>query len=43
MISLAKEIVQSNIDVWGEGFLINAFMVSFALGVVITFFLIKRK
>jgi len=43
MINLAKEIIQANIDVWGEGFLINAFIVSFALGTVITFYLIKRK
>jgi len=43
MMNLAKEIIQTNIDVWGEGFLINAFIVSFALGTVITFYLIKRK
>jgi hypothetical protein len=43
MMNLAKEIIQTNIDVWGEGFLINALIVSFALGTVVTFFLIKRK
>jgi hypothetical protein len=43
MMNLAKEIIQTNIDVWGEGFLINAFIVSFAIGTVITFYLIKRK
>ena len=42
-MNLAKEIVQTNIHVWGEGFLINALIVSFALGAVVTFFLIKRK
>jgi hypothetical protein len=43
MFDLAKEIVQANIDVWGEGFLTNALLISFAIGAVITFFLIKRK
>jgi len=43
MMNLAKEIIQTNIDVWGEGFLINAFIVSFAIGAVVTLFLIKRK
>lgn len=43
MMNLAKEIIQTNIDVWGEGFLINALVVCFAIGAVVTFFLIKRK
>lgn len=43
MIDLAKEIIQTNIDVWGEGFLINALVVSFAIGVAVTFFLTKKK
>jgi hypothetical protein len=43
MMNLAKEIIQTNIDVWGEGFLINALVVSFAIGAVVTFFLIKKK
>ena len=43
MMNLAKEIIQTNIDVWGEGFLINALVVSFAIGTVVTFYLIKRK
>jgi hypothetical protein len=43
MMNLAKEIIQTNIDVWGEGFLINAFIVGFAIGTVVTLFLIKRK
>lgn len=41
-MNLAKEIVQTNIDVWGEGFLTNALLISFAVGAVITFFLIKK-
>jgi hypothetical protein len=43
MFDLAKEIVQTNIDVWGEGFLTNALIVSFAIGTVITFFLVRKK
>lgn len=43
MMNLAKEIIQTNIDVWGEGFLINALVVSFAIVAVVTFYLIKRK
>lgn len=43
MFNLAKEIIQTNIDVWGEGFLINTFIVSIAIGAVVTFFLVKRK
>jgi hypothetical protein len=43
MFDLAKEIVQTNIDFWGEGFLTNALLISFALGAVITFFLIRKK
>ena len=43
MMNLAKEIIQANIDVWGEGFLIKALIFSFAVGAVVTFFLIKRK
>jgi hypothetical protein len=42
-MNLAKEIIQANIDVWGEGFLVKALILSFAIGSVITFFLIKRK
>ena len=42
MMNLAKEIVQANIDVWGEGFIVNALIVCFAVGAVVTFFLIKR-
>jgi hypothetical protein len=41
-MNLAKQIIQTNIDVWGESFLIKAFIVSFAIGVVLTL-LIKRK
>lgn len=41
-MNLAKEIVQANIDVWGEGFLTNALIVSFAIGAVVTFFLIRK-
>ena len=41
-MNLAKEIIQTNIDVWGEGFLINALVFSFAIGAVVTFFLIKK-
>jgi hypothetical protein len=43
MMNLAKEIVQTNIDVWGEGFLTNALLISFAVGAVITFFLVRKK
>ena len=43
MFDLAKEIVQTNIDFWGEGFLTNALLISFAVGAVITFFLVRRK
>jgi hypothetical protein len=43
MFDLAKEIVQTNIDFWGEGFLTNALLISFAVGAVITFFLIRKK
>jgi hypothetical protein len=43
MMNLAKEIVQANIHVWGEGFLINTFIVSFTLGAVVTFFLVRKK
>jgi hypothetical protein len=43
MMNLAKEIVETNIDVWGEGFLINALLISFVVGAVITFFLIRKK
>ena len=43
MFDLAKEIVQTNIGFWGEGFLTNALLISFALGAVITFFLIRKK
>ena len=41
-MNLAKEIVQANIDVWGEGFLTNALIVSFAISAVVTFFLIRK-
>jgi hypothetical protein len=43
MFDLAKEIVETNIDFWGEGFLTNALLISFAVGAVITFFLVRRK
>ena len=43
MFDLAKEIVQTNINVWGEGFLTNALLVSFAVGALITFFLVRKK
>jgi hypothetical protein len=43
MMNLAKEIVETNIDVWGEGFLTNALLVSFAVGAVVTFFLMRKK
>jgi hypothetical protein len=43
MINLAKEIVETNIDFWGEGFLTNALLISFAVGAVVTFFLIRKK
>ena len=35
-MNLAKQIIQTNIDVWGESFLIKAFILSFAIGVVLT-------
>jgi hypothetical protein len=43
MFNLAKEIVQTNIDVWGEQVLINAFIVTFTIGVIVSIILIKRK
>jgi hypothetical protein len=43
MFDLAKEIVETNIHVWGEGFLTNALIVSFAIGTVVTFFLMRKK
>ncbi len=43
MFNLAKEIIQTNIDVWGESFLINGMLISVAIGAVVTFILIKRK
>ena len=43
MIDLAKKIIQTNIDVWGEGFLIKAFLVTFVVGIVITFLFIIKK
>ena len=43
MFNLAKEIIQTNIDVWGESFLINGMLISLAVGTVVTFILIKRK
>ena len=43
MFDLAKEIVQTNIDVWGEPFLVNTLIVSFAIGAVVTFFLVRKK
>ena len=43
LIDLAKKIIQTNIDVWGEGFLIKAFLVTFVVGIVITFLFIRKK
>jgi hypothetical protein len=43
MFDLAKEIIQTNIDVWGESFLINTLIVIFAIGAVVTFFLVGKK
>jgi hypothetical protein len=43
MFDLAKEIVETNIDFWGEGFLTNALLISFAVGAIVTFFLIRKK
>ena len=43
MIDLAKEVIQTNIDVWGENFLINGFITMLVVGVVITLVLIKKN
>jgi hypothetical protein len=42
-MNLAKEIIQTNIHVWGEPFLIKALILSFAIGTVVTFFLMRKK
>jgi hypothetical protein len=43
MIDLAKEIIQTNIEVWGEGFLITGMLTMLVVGVVITLILIKKN
>ena len=43
MIDLAKKIIQTNIDVWGGELLIGAFLVTFVVGIVITFLFIRKK
>jgi hypothetical protein len=43
MTDLAKEIIQTNIEVWGEGFLITGMLTMFAIGAVVTLFLVKRN
>jgi hypothetical protein len=43
MTDLAKEIIQTNIDVWGENFLIGGLITMLVVGVVITLVLIKRN
>jgi hypothetical protein len=43
MIDLAKEVIKTNIDFWGEGFLITGMLTMLVVGVVITLVLIKRN
>ena len=43
MTDLAKEVIQTNIDVWGENFLIGGLITILVVGVVITLVLIKRN
>ena len=43
MTDLAKEVIQTNIDVWGENFLIGGLITMLVVGFVITLVLIKRN
>lgn len=43
MTDLAKEVIQTNIDVWGENFLIGGLITMLVVGVLITLVLIKRN
>ena len=43
MTDLAKEVIHTNIDVWGENFLIGGLITMLVVGFVITLVLIKRN
>jgi hypothetical protein len=43
MIDLVKEVIQTNIDIWGEDFLIGGLITMLVVGVVITLILIKKN
>ena len=43
MTDLAKEVIQTNIEVWGENFLIGGLITMLVVGVVITLVLIKKN